>query len=134
MLKMTKIELELISDISCITKIYSKANNKYMQSYGNKKPSICNIYLDANNLYGWAISQYLSYGRFKWLNKKEIDKFDLNSIELLKKKIFEKDFFKLMNNSVYGKTIENLRKKINVRLINNSKDYKKHVRQASFVS
>ena len=36
---------------------------------------------------------------------------------------FEKDFFKLMINSVYGKTIENLRKRMNVRLINNEKDF-----------
>ena len=37
----------------------------------------------------------------------------------------EKDFFKLMINSVYGKTMENLRKRINVRLINNAEDFLK---------
>ena len=36
---------------------------------------------------------------------------------------FEKDFFKSMINSVYLKTMENLRKRINVRLINNAKDF-----------
>ena len=47
---------------------------------------------------------------------------------------FEKDFFKLINNSVYGKTMENLGKRINVRLINNARDYKKYVSRQSFVS
>ena len=37
------------------------------------------MYLDANNLYGWAMSQYLPY-EFKWLNQDDIDKFCLNSI------------------------------------------------------
>ena len=79
MLKMTEIELELISDIdmylfiekemkggiSYIAKRFSKANNKYMQSYDNKKPSRYITYLDANNLYGYAISPYLPYRGFK---------------------------------------------------------------------
>ena len=45
---------------------------------------------------------------------------------------FEKDFYKLMNNSVYGKTMENLTKRINVRLIISAKDYKKYVSKQSF--
>ena len=46
----------------------------------------------------------------------------------------EKYFFKLTINSDYGKTMENLRKRIYVRLVNNAKDYKKYVGKPSFVS
>ena len=38
---------------------------------------------------------------------------------------FEKDFFKLMINSAYGKTMGNLQKRINVRLVNNAEDFLK---------
>ena len=58
---------------------HSKANNKCMQSYDAKKPSKFITYLDANNLYGWAMSQYFPYSRFKWLNQEEISDFYLNS-------------------------------------------------------
>ena len=47
---------------------------------------------------------------------------------------FEKDFLKLMNNSVFGKTMENLRKRINVELINNAKDYIRCVSRPNFIS
>ena len=47
---------------------------------------------------------------------------------------FEKDFFKLMINSVHGRTMENLRKRINVRLVNNEKYYLKHVHKPTFIS
>ena len=47
---------------------------------------------------------------------------------------FEKDFFKLMNNSVYRKTMENLRKRINIGGVNNDKYYKKWFSRLSFFS
>ena len=94
MLRMTRIGLDLISDtdmhlviekglrsvISYIAKRQSKANNKYMECYESSKESKYITYLDVNNLYGWAMSQYLPYSGFKWLNQKEISDFCLNSI------------------------------------------------------
>ena len=92
MLKMNGVKLETISDIdmylfiekgltggiSYIAKRYDKANNKYMKIHDLKKPSKFITYLDMNNLYGWAMSKYLRYGRFKWL--KNADNFGANSI------------------------------------------------------
>ena len=56
--------------ISYISKRYSKANNKYMKSYDDSKPSKYIMNLDANDLYSWTMSQYLPYCKFIWLNKK----------------------------------------------------------------
>ena len=135
------------------------------------------MYLDANNLCGWAISQKLPVNGFKWIegssefNKSFIKTYDENSdrgnflevnvkypknsfnsdkdlpflaerkklvkvkkqfnqIAWLKpyidintglrkeaKNEFEKDSFKLMNNSVFGKTIENVRKHRDINLV-----------------
>ena len=46
----------------------------------------------------------------------------------------EKDFFKLMINSVYGKPMENLRKRINVRLVNNEKDFLKYTSKPTHIT
>ena len=48
-----------------------------MKEYDEKVPSKYIMYLDANNLYGWAMSQYLPTGNFKWMTDKEISKIDL---------------------------------------------------------
>ena len=50
--------------VCMISKRYAEANNKYMKNYDEKKPSTYIIYLDANNLYGWGMSQYLPIGNF----------------------------------------------------------------------
>ena len=64
--------------ISYIAKRHAKANNKYTEKYNPKKPLTFITYLDINNFYGWAMSEYLPYGRFDWL--KIMDKFDVNSV------------------------------------------------------
>ena len=87
MLKKTNIELELISDvdmfqfiekgmrggISYIANRYGKANNKYMVHHNPEDATKYIVYLDANNLYGWAMIQYLPTGGFEWLTEEEVD-------------------------------------------------------------
>ena len=259
MLKKTETELELISDvdmfqfiekgmrggISYIANRYGKANNKYMVHHNPEEASKYIMYLDANNLYGWAMSQYLPTGGFEWLTEKEVDLSKYNDesekglilevdleypeelhdlhndyplaaekikvtedmlspycreiaekfkvkVGLVKKLVptlsnkekyvlhyrnlqlymslglkltkihralefdqspwlkpyidfntkkraeaknsFEKDFFKLMNNSVFGKTMENLRKRQDIKLVTDEEQLLKWTSRPSFIS
>ena len=86
LLNITKVKLELISDpamytffekgmrggVSYISNRYSKANNKYLKSYDPKQESKHIIYLDANNLYGYAMSKFLPTREFKWIILKRL--------------------------------------------------------------
>ena len=95
-LKETNQKLELLKDydmlmmfergikvgITHISNRYAEANNKYMKDYNPDKPSSYIQYLDANNLYGWAMSQKLPTHGFKWI---DYDKSKV--LQLLKKEI-----------------------------------------------
>ena len=244
MLKMTGVNLELLSNIdmllmiekgirggiSIISNRYGKANNKYMKDFNKSELSKYLMYVDANNLYGWAMSQKLPVHSFKWMSNKEIENIFNNQIvqvwektpcilevdliypeelhdlhndyplcpervecdkgvkklipnlrnknnyvvhyktlmqclrlgmklkkihrgikfiesDFLKpyidkntnlrtqaKNNFEKDFFKLMNNSVFGKTMENIRNRVNVKLVNTGEQFKKLAAKPNYES
>ena len=85
MLNMTKVELELFSDadsyvfsekgtrggISYNSNRQCKANNKYLKSYYPKQESKHIVFLDANNLYGYAMSKFLPTSGSKWIDPKD---------------------------------------------------------------
>ena len=240
-LKKTNIELELLTDYDMLLMVeegirggichsihkYGKANNKYMKNYNKDEESSYIQYLDANNLYGWAMSEKLPVNGFKWLDSNKINEdfiknYDENNdnkgyisevdvkypkrlhelhsdlpflseqmeinkckklvcnlfnkkkyvthINLLKealnhalklKKIhrvtefnqkewlkpyidmntelrkvakndFKKDLFKLMNNSVFGKTMENRRKHRDIKLVTSEKKRSKLVSEPNY--
>ena len=232
-LKKTGVELELLSDpdmllmfekgirggISMISNRHGKANNSYMgDEYDDKRATKYITYLDANNLYGWAMCKPLATHGFKWMDDDELtswkkhacilevdleypkqlhdlhndyplapERLVLGKVEKLvpnlndktkyvlhyenlklyeslglkitkihrgikfeespwlKKYIdlntdlrskanneFEKDFFKLMNNSVFGKTMENIRNRVDIRLVNSEAKAKKLAAKPNF--
>ena len=82
-LKKNNIELQLLTDYDMLLMVeegirggihshsihrYAKANNKYMKNYNNNEESSYIQYLDANNLYGWAMSKKLPVNGFRWLD------------------------------------------------------------------
>ena len=232
-LKITDVKLELLTDIdmllmvekgirggvSMISNRYGKANNKYMGDKFNPSELLKYLmYLDANNLYGTAMSMKLPTSGFNWMNDKELsvwrkipcilevdleypeelhdlhndyplalERINCDKVEKLipnlrdKKKYiihyknlkqylklglklkrihrgikfvesewlkpyidmntklrtkannnFEKDFFKLMNNSVFGKTMENIRNRVNIKLVNDRDKAKKLAAKPNF--
>ncbi|CAG2208295.1 unnamed protein product [Mytilus edulis] len=93
-LKMTGVNLELLTDvdmhlfiekglrggISTISQRHAKANNKDVPNYDENEPNSHVMYLDANNLYGWAMSQALPVKDFKWLDDCEIENLHISDI------------------------------------------------------
>ena len=82
LLKCTNIELEQITEanmylfiekglrggISMVSHRHAIANNRYMQNFDPSQPDSYLMYLDSNNLYGWAMSQPMPVGGFHWVN------------------------------------------------------------------
>jgi len=96
MLKFTKAELELLHDVDMynmieqgirggicrVSKKHLIANNKCLSNYDKNKKSTYIMYLDANNLYGLAMSFKLPYNKFKWnstITEQDILNYDENS-------------------------------------------------------
>ena len=94
-LKKTGVRLELLTDIDMLLMVekgirggishwihrYAKANNKYMKDYDINIESSYLMYLDANNLYGWAMSQRLPIHGFGWME--QLSEFDERFIKKL---------------------------------------------------
>ena len=77
------IEKGIRGGICQATYRYAKANNEYLKNYNKNVESSFIEYLDANNLYRWAMSQKLPVNGFKWVKQEELSNFN-------------EDFFKKM--------------------------------------
>ena len=132
-LKMTEVELELLTDldiylfneeglrgeISMITNRFSKANNSYVPDYDPTQENSYVMYFDANNLYGWGKSKSLPTCEFDWLTEQEIADLDI-TMDLH----YPSELHDLHND------IENLRKRVNVKLVNNKTKLSKLIEHA----
>ena len=92
-LKKTKVNLELLTNVDMLLMIeagirdgicekvhrHVEANNKFMKNYNKSIKSSYLMYLDANNLYGWAMSKKLPINGFKWEN--DLSRFNENFIK-----------------------------------------------------
>jgi hypothetical protein len=95
MLRMTKVELELLTDVETLNFFKNGirggisqcserkhvANNVYLPNYDQTKPSSFIMYLDATNLYGHSMSQALPFGGFRWLNEREIINLNIMDVD-----------------------------------------------------
>ena len=116
-----------ITKIGGVNKLVSNLSNKSKCVLHYKK---FQLYLSLR-MKSVSVHRTLKFKQSDWL-KKYID-FNTDKRKNAPSS-FEKGFFILMNNSVYGKTMENLRKRIKVWLVSNGKDYKEYVSKPSFVS
>lgn len=95
MLRMTEVKLELLTDVDMLH-FFKKgmrggvsmcsgrkaiANNTFLKNYDATKPTSFIMYLDATNLYGYAMREKLPTGKFVWLTENEVQKFDVNGID-----------------------------------------------------
>ena len=91
------VEKEIRGGVSMISTRYGKANNKYMQEYDPSLPSKYIAYLDANNLYGWAMSKPLPTHGFKWMTPLKLKNWELYSCILEVDLEYTKDLHDLHN-------------------------------------
>ena len=73
---------------------YAKVNNKYMKNYDKSIKSSYIEYLDAHNLYRWAISRKVPVDGFKWVEQNDLLKFNKKFIKARMKIVIKDNFLK----------------------------------------